>query len=354
MQIIIAIIGAIVVGLLFDVIFDFFIEIVRAVAGPLLGIIGLLFIFSAYDTFRRRNSWIYKLGIYKFSYCGILKLLAIGTVLIGIFIIGLGGLIVDVVIAGIGLFIFILVFWLVWISLVNESIFKRLVISIGVTVVLVALSPILTFIPFLNFEGSVVSNVGRSVGRVESKIISNTKRFFTSNEKKAFTIVEKNTARSIEKTAEQIEKEGIKKGLSKETRSSIMSTMGWSSKMVDAIGSELEYNIYKRAKLRERLVNGKECLVTKINWNQIDQYGRTNRERGKLGLAPLDDKGNPFELHHIGQKDDSPLAELTMIEHRGKENDSILHDKSKETEIDRAKFANERIKHWITRATEDE
>lgn len=37
----------------------------------------------------------------------------------------------------------------------------------------------------------------------------------------------------------------------------------------------------------------------------------------------------------------SPLAELTTQEHRGKGNDTILHDKQKETEIDRGEFAKE-------------
>lgn len=35
--------------------------------------------------------------------------------------------------------------------------------------------------------------------------------------------------------------------------------------------------------------------------------------------------GHPYELHHIGQKNDSPLAILTQEEHRGKGNDKIWH-----------------------------
>lgn len=70
------------------------------------------------------------------------------------------------------------------------------------------------------------------------------------------------------------------------------------------------------------------------------------------GKPPLDKDGNPIELHHIGQKSDSPLAELTRDEHRGKGNDSILHDKTQDTEIDRKEFAKEKAEYWKSRAEE--
>ena len=41
------------------------------------------------------------------------------------------------------------------------------------------------------------------------------------------------------------------------------------------------------------------------------------------GKPPLAD-GKPVELHHIGQRQDSPLAELTFNEH--KSNYSNLHE----------------------------
>ena len=80
--------------------------------------------------------------------------------------------------------------------------------------------------------------------------------------------------------------------------------------------------------------------------------GRTNRERAEQGLSPLNKSGNVIELHHIGQHADSPLAELTQAEHRGKGNDTILHDKTKDTEINRQVFAGERSEHWEKRAQE--
>ena len=61
--------------------------------------------------------------------------------------------------------------------------------------------------------------------------------------------------------------------------------------------------------------------------------------------------GEIIELHHIGQKNDGPLAELTPEEHRGKENYSILHDTAKESEINRDQFNKERSEHWKQRAS---
>jgi hypothetical protein len=103
----------------------------------------------------------------------------------------------------------------------------------------------------------------------------------------------------------------------------------------------------------EAKVNDKPCLIRNdLNLKQKDEFGRTNKERMEQGLAPLDKDGRPYELHHIGQKQDSPLAELTMEQHRGKGNDSILHDKTKGTEIDRIAFQEEKSEHWETRAKE--
>lgn len=68
------------------------------------------------------------------------------------------------------------------------------------------------------------------------------------------------------------------------------------------------------------------------------------------GLAPLTPQGRSYELHHIGQHQDSPLAELTKEEHRGKGNDGVLHIKVKESEIGREAFTMERAGHRRERA----
>ena len=127
----------------------------------------------------------------------------------------------------------------------------------------------------------------------------------------------------------------------------------WPDSIVDAIRSWKEYEIYDKAGLIYAKINGRDCLIQKdIDWNQKDEYGRTNRERVEQKLSPLDKNGDPIELHHMGQKPDSPLAELPMEKHRGKGNDGILHDKTKESEINRGEFDQEKDDHWKTRAKE--
>jgi len=142
--------------------------------------------------------------------------------------------------------------------------------------------------------------------------------------------------------------------LSDETRERLKK-LGFPKEVLDIIGSEAEARIYEEANLEPAQVNGKDALIrTDLNYDQKDTFGRTNLERMKLGLAPLDAEGRPIELHHIGQKPDSPLAELTRDEHRGKGNDNVLHNKLKESEINREDFDKERKEYWKARAEQIE
>lgn len=124
----------------------------------------------------------------------------------------------------------------------------------------------------------------------------------------------------------------------------------YSQEINDCIGSVEELNVYIEAELTEVEIDGEKCLIRNdIDFEQKDSMGRTNTERIDQGLSPINKEGKVIELHHIGQKADSPLAELTQQEHRGKGNDTILHDKTKESEIDRGKFASERNDYWEAR-----
>lgn len=145
------------------------------------------------------------------------------------------------------------------------------------------------------------------------------------------------------------------RSLTDEEKQRIKDETGWSDEIIDAIGSMEEYQTYKNAGLVEAEVNGKKCLIrTDINWDQVDEKGRTNRERVERGLSPLDENGKPIELHHIGQHADSPLAELTFEEHRCNGNDAILHNKGIETEVhgEGNTWNQERADHWRDRATQ--
>lgn len=136
---------------------------------------------------------------------------------------------------------------------------------------------------------------------------------------------------SVLETDENI---GDKEGLNDEQKQKIKEEKGWSNDIINSIGSWEEYKIYRDAELVEVEIGGKKCLIRNdIDWNQLDEKGRTNSQRIQEGKAPLDKNGESIQLHHIGQHTNSPLAELTFVEHRSNGNDIILHDKLKETEV---------------------
>ena len=105
----------------------------------------------------------------------------------------------------------------------------------------------------------------------------------------------------------------------------LQESQGWSEKLCNAISSFEEAEIYIKAGLKEVIINGKSCLIRQdIDLERRDEYGRTNRERMINGQPPLTQSGETIKLHHIRQKKDAPLAELTTQEHRGQGNDAIL------------------------------
>ena len=142
----------------------------------------------------------------------------------------------------------------------------------------------------------------------------------------------------------------VNDGLTDEQKERLREITGWSDEILNSVGSWDEAEIYMKAGLKEVEINGKKCLIREdIDLDQEDDDGITNREKMERGRPPITKDGEEVELHHIGQKQNSPLAELTMEQHRGVGNDTILHDKTKETEIDRNEFGKERREHWKNR-----
>lgn len=110
-----------------------------------------------------------------------------------------------------------------------------------------------------------------------------------------------------------------------------------------------EYGVYKKANLKNTKVNGRDALVQNIDWNYKSKLPDgtivTNLDRIDKNLSPIEAAtGKPYELHHIGQKPDSPLAVLTQAQHHG--NDAILHVSNKVSEIDRVAFAKIKKEFW--------
>lgn len=153
--------------------------------------------------------------------------------------------------------------------------------------------------------------------------------------------------------AESKELKQKESSLSDQEKQKIKEETGWLDEIFESIKSMKEYEIYKNEGLKDDEINGRKCLVrSDIEWDQKDSMDRTNKERAEAGLSPINKNGETIELHHIGQKNDGPFAELTTDEHRSKENYSVLHDTTKQSEIDRIEFSNERSEHWKSRANE--
>ncbi len=136
------------------------------------------------------------------------------------------------------------------------------------------------------------------------------------------------------------------------TRKIIEAKSTYSNEINVFIRTPSELKVYQEAGLKEATVNDRPVLIdTSIDLSIKDGMGRTNLERMEEGLPPLDKNGESYNLHHIGQKNDSPLAELTNEIH--KKEYSTLHDTSiRESDIDRESFYKERSEHWKARAEE--
>lgn len=111
-----------------------------------------------------------------------------------------------------------------------------------------------------------------------------------------------------------------------------------------------EYQVYKASNLKSVKVNGKLALTQDIDWDFVGDIedGRTNAQRVLDGLAPLDASGKSYEVHHIGQKADSPFAILTSDQH--KKNYSTIHHNTggQASEIDRNAFSKEKQEFWLS------
>lgn len=111
-----------------------------------------------------------------------------------------------------------------------------------------------------------------------------------------------------------------------------------------------EYNVYRNAGLKAKMVNGRTALVQDIDssFKSLLPDGKTmatNAERAAKGYAPIDPAtGKAYQLHHIGQRSDGALAVLTEEQHQG--NAAILNTLGKESEIDRQAFSATRSNFW--------
>ena len=113
----------------------------------------------------------------------------------------------------------------------------------------------------------------------------------------------------------------------------VRSQSGWSDFILKNINSIDEAKIYLKAGLKEAMVGGRHALIrSDIDWSafncrkewlkaKLSDWDRwkdyNNADLIGEGYPPRDSNGDPYELHHIGQRQDSPFAELSWSEHMG-------------------------------------
>lgn len=135
-------------------------------------------------------------------------------------------------------------------------------------------------------------------------------------------------------------------GLTMNEAAAIQKESGYPIDVIKEFKNMDQYNICKEAGLRPQMVNGKTALIRDIDPSYVDELGRTNLERMRQGLAAIDpDSGTAYELHHIGQHNDSTLAILTKAEHVQGGNNTIWHE-FKTSEINRELFDKIREAFW--------
>lgn len=119
-------------------------------------------------------------------------------------------------------------------------------------------------------------------------------------------------------------------GLAIQDMSAICMSTGYPLELVKLFKSTEESAIYfEQAGLYSETINGQAVLIRSIDLSyesEVAGHTITNLERMQQGYAAIDPAtGEAFQLHHIGQQVDSPLAILSQSEHTGGGNNAILH-----------------------------
>ena len=121
-------------------------------------------------------------------------------------------------------------------------------------------------------------------------------------------------------TAKAINLAGLKRAthMSMNDIARIQETGLFSDATIKQMHSMEEFKVYQDANLKEYVINGRRILLPRdMDWDFVDpDTGLTNRELVANHYNPVDKNGVKYQLHHIGQKTDSPLALLTQEQHQ--------------------------------------
>lgn len=115
-------------------------------------------------------------------------------------------------------------------------------------------------------------------------------------------------------------------GLTMNQVATIQKESGYPLDFIEQINNMDQYKIFKDAGLKPKMINGKTALVGDIDLDFVDEKGLTNLERMLKGQPPIESASKKaFELHHIGQSNDSTLAMLSQENHRLGDAYKVMH-----------------------------
>ncbi|WP_262497327.1 HNH/ENDO VII family nuclease [Flavobacterium columnare] len=94
-----------------------------------------------------------------------------------------------------------------------------------------------------------------------------------------------------------------------------------------------------------------------IDWDRVDDKGRTNLQRASKGTAPLGNDGKSINLHHSKQNAQGPLFEVSDSMHKKYDRSNALHPykvdgtgQHPHFPVDRDAFDTDRGAYWRHRA----
>jgi len=133
----------------------------------------------------------------------------------------------------------------------------------------------------------------------------------------------------------------------------IADTLNQVESYFESIGiSDIERELKESSKIET--VEGKIVAKRDIVFKPCakDGVNRSNIDRMKEGLAPIGTDGKSIELHHLKQKENGIIVEVTNDEHN--KYSKTLHRYRDESEIDRKEFEKWKRKYWKQRAKDFE
>lgn len=139
-------------------------------------------------------------------------------------------------------------------------------------------------------------------------------------------------------------------GLTMNQAAQIQKETKWPLAAIKNLHSVAESEVYIHAGLTPvHLADDSWIFIKDIDWNLVDDWGRSNITRVlQYKLAPIDSEGLSFEVHHLGQKADGPLAMLTHAEHHNKETYSFIHYAIEGKDITESAWNAQRSRFWQT------